>query len=113
MLKIITVVVAAANWLALSGASAAVPTDLIEGVTETSPGTGKSGEFVELIPDQLWAWITEEQARVVEEYRSKYRGMNLRVYMFMNDHELGSPEIKAEIMHVSLIGSKGEILASM
>lgn len=57
--------------------------------------------------------LTEEQARVVEEYKSKYRDMSLRVYMFMNDHKLGEPVVKAQIVHLHLIGPKGEVLGSI
>ncbi len=57
--------------------------------------------------------LTEAQARVVEEYKAKYRDMSLRVYMFMNDHKLGEPVVKAQIVHLHLIGPKGEILGTI
>lgn len=57
--------------------------------------------------------LTEEQARVVEEYKAKYRDMSLRVYLYMNDHKLGEPVVKAQIVHLHLVGPKGEVLGTI
>lgn len=78
MLKIIKALAGAATWLALQSATAAVPTELIEGMTETFPGTKQSGEFVELVPDQLWSWMSRpDDSQVfkpipVVKYRGQY-----------------------------------------
>lgn len=57
--------------------------------------------------------LDEEQARNIESLRAKYTRMNLRVYMFINDHKLGEPVVKAQIMRVVLQGPKGETLATL
>lgn len=57
--------------------------------------------------------LSEEQARAIESLRAKYTKMNLRVYMFINDHKLGEPVVKAQIMRVVLQGPKGVTLASL
>lgn len=57
--------------------------------------------------------LNEEQARTIESLRAKYTRMTLRVYMYMNDHKLGEPVVKAQIMRAVLQGPKGEILATL
>lgn len=56
---------------------------------------------------------SEEQARTIESLRSKYNGLDLRVYYFANDTILGEKRLNAEIMKIQVVDSKGNVLAEM
>ena len=55
---------------------------------------------------------TEEDARKIEGMRSAGTPMNLVVYCFMQDADPSNKSIKAEIVKVSLVDKKGDVLAS-
>lgn len=55
----------------------------------------------------------EAKARIIENLRTKYDGMKLRVYFFMADTELGKNNILVEITKIVLTDSKGTVLAEI
>lgn len=55
---------------------------------------------------------SEEDARKIEGMRSAGTPMNLMVYCFMQDADPSNKSIKAEIVKVSLVDKKGDVLAS-
>lgn len=57
--------------------------------------------------------IDENVARNIEGLRSKGRNLEIRVYFFANDTELGEALVKAQIMKVELLDKNGNLLAEI
>jgi len=54
---------------------------------------------------------SEDDARKIEELRSKYAPLQMAVYCYLQDVDMSNKTIKAEIIKVALIDKKGDVLA--
>lgn len=54
---------------------------------------------------------SEDDARKIEEQRSKYVPLQMVVYCYLQDADMSNKTIKAEIIKVALIDKKGDVLA--
>lgn len=54
---------------------------------------------------------SEDDARKIEELRSKYVPLQMAVYCYLQDVDMSNKTIKAEIIKVALIDKKGDVLA--
>lgn len=55
----------------------------------------------------------EQLARTIETLRTQYQGVRIVVYFFVNDTELGSTNVKAEITKVQVTDGKGNVLTEI
>ncbi len=55
---------------------------------------------------------SEEDARKIEEMRSKYVPLQMAVYCYLQDADISNKTIKAEIIKITLVDKKGDVLAS-
>lgn len=102
MTKVFRVFIFLAVWLTTKVSLAAVPAELITEMTETFPGTKQSGEYVELVPDTLWAWMSKpgDAERFspipIVKYQGQYYYNNQRSSKrwtnLKSSQEIGEPE---------------------
>jgi len=52
----------------------------------------------------------ESKARLIEEKRSKYEQFDLVIYVYAQDADLNNKSVKTQVMHVSLLDSRGNEL---
>ncbi|WP_394780624.1 hypothetical protein [Undibacterium sp.] len=55
---------------------------------------------------------SEEDARKIEEMRSKYVPLQMAVYCYLQDADISNKTIKAEIIKITLVDKNGNVLAS-
>lgn len=56
--------------------------------------------------------LNENQARNIENLRSKYAGLTSRVYFFAADTKLGESTVVGEVTKVRLLDNKGNVIAN-
>jgi PAS domain-containing protein len=62
-------------------------------------------------PLQALPVADEAQARLIEEKRSKYQPMRLRVYAFVQDADLNQKQLKSQPLKLELLDGRGTVLA--